>query len=147
MALQIRRGLEAALPASPADGELLYATDTNKLYVGDGGVAQEISGGGGLANLSPKITLSVTIVAPQAPDTGNKYFINGEYKPQLKLQYGYTYVFNQSDDTNVYWPNANGTTPNPHNLNFSSDNLNGEVGGGTAFLTNVVYKFSLITNR
>jgi hypothetical protein len=140
MALQIRRGLEAALPASPADGELLYATDTNKLYVGDGGVAQEISGGGGLANLSPKITLSVTIVAPQAPDTGNKYFINGEYKPQLKLQYGYTYVFNQSDDTNVYWPNANGTTPNPHNLNFSADNLNGANGGGTAFLTNVVYK-------
>ena len=51
MALQIRRGLEADLPASPADGELLYATDTNKLYVGDGGTAQEISGGGGLANV------------------------------------------------------------------------------------------------
>ena len=47
MALQIRRGLAANLPASPADGELLYATDTNKLYVGDGGTAQEISGGGG----------------------------------------------------------------------------------------------------
>jgi len=47
MALQIRRGLDADLPASPADGELLYATDTNKLYVGDGGVAQEISGGTG----------------------------------------------------------------------------------------------------
>ena len=93
-------------------------------------------------SFSPKITLSVTIVSPQTPDTGNKYFINGEYKPQLKLQYGYTYVFDQSDNTNVYWPNANGTTPNPHNLNFSSDNLNGEVGGGTAFLTNVVYKLN-----
>ena len=93
-------------------------------------------------SFSPKITLSVTIVSPQAPDTGNKYFINGEYKPQLKLQYGYTYVFDQSDNTNVYWPNANGTTPNPHNLNFSADNLSGEVGGGTAFLTNVVYKLN-----
>jgi len=93
-------------------------------------------------SFSPKITLQVTIVSPQAPDTGNKYFINGEYKPQLKLQYGYTYVFDQSDNTNVYWPNANGTTPNPHNLNFSSDNLSGEVGGGTAFLTNVVYKLN-----
>lgn len=91
-------------------------------------------------SLSPKITLPVTIVSPQLPDTGNKYYINGEYKPQLRLQRGYTYVFDQSDDTNVYWPNANGTTPNPHNLNFSADNLSGERGGGTAFLTNVVYK-------
>ena len=91
---------------------------------------------------SPKITLSVTVVSPQGSDTGNKYFINGEYKPQLKLQYGYTYVFDQSDNTNVYWPNANGTTPNPHNLNFSADNLSGETGGGTAFLTNVVYKLN-----
>ena len=91
-------------------------------------------------SLSPKIELVVTIVSPQSPDTGNKYYINGEYRPQLKLQSGYTYVFNQNDDTNVYWPNANGTTPNPHNLNFSADNLNGERDGGTAFLTNVVYK-------
>lgn len=51
MALQIRRGLDADLPASPADGELLYATDTNKLYVGDGGVAQEISGGTGITDI------------------------------------------------------------------------------------------------
>lgn len=51
MALQIRRGLQASLPASPADGELLYATDTNKLYVGDGGTAQEISGGAGSSTL------------------------------------------------------------------------------------------------
>jgi plastocyanin len=91
-------------------------------------------------SLSPKITLAVTVVSPQSPDTGNKYFINGEYKPQLQLQSGYTYVFDQNDDTNVYWPNANGTTPNPHNLNFSADNISGERGGGTAFLTNVVYK-------
>ena len=67
MALQIRRGLQAALPASPADGELLYATDTNKLYVGDGGTAQEISGGSGLAN----------IVEDVAPQLGGDLDING----------------------------------------------------------------------
>ena len=69
MALQIRRGLEADLPASPADGELLYATDTNKLYVGDGGTAQEISGGtgGGLAN----------IVEDTTPQLGGDLDING----------------------------------------------------------------------
>lgn len=69
MALQIRRGLEADLPASPADGELLYATDTNKLYVGDGGTAQEISGGtgGGLAN----------VVEDVAPQLGGNLDVNG----------------------------------------------------------------------
>ncbi len=91
-------------------------------------------------SLTPKVTLTVTIVGPQSPDTGNKYRINGEYRPTLVLQRGYTYVFDQSDDTNVYWPNPNGGTPNPHNLNFSADNPNGERDGGTTFLTNVVYK-------
>lgn len=91
-------------------------------------------------SLTPKITLPVVIVSPESPDTGNKYRINGEYKPALILQRGYTYVFDQSDPTNVYYPNPTGTTPNPHNLNFSSDQLNGERAGGTAFLTNVVYK-------
>ena len=69
MALQIRRGLDADLPASPADGELLYATDTNKLYVGDGGTAQEISGGtgGGLAN----------VVDDTTPQLGGDLDVNG----------------------------------------------------------------------
>jgi plastocyanin len=91
-------------------------------------------------SLAPKINMVVTIVSPEGSDVGNKYRINGEYKPQLVLQRGYTYVFDQSDDTNVYFPNATGTTPNPHNLNFSADNLNGLLDGGTTFLTNVVYK-------
>jgi hypothetical protein len=42
MALQIRRGLQADLPSSPADGELLYATDTKRLYVGLGGATQDV---------------------------------------------------------------------------------------------------------
>ena len=69
MALQIRRGLEADLPASPADGELLYATDTNTLYVGDGGIAQEISGGtgGGLAN----------VIEDTSPQLGADLDVNG----------------------------------------------------------------------
>jgi hypothetical protein len=46
MAFQIRRGLEADLPASPLDGELLYSTDTNKLYVGFGGTANAVTSTG-----------------------------------------------------------------------------------------------------
>jgi hypothetical protein len=67
MALQIRRGLVANLPASPADGELLYATDTNTLYVGDSGTAQEISGGSGLAN----------VVEDTSPQLGGNLDVNG----------------------------------------------------------------------
>jgi len=55
MALQIRRGLQANLPASPADGELLYATDTGNLYIGVSGSPQIISfsgGGGGASAIS-----------------------------------------------------------------------------------------------
>lgn len=71
MALQIRRGLEADLPASPADGELLYATDTNKLYVGDGGVPQEISGGGGGGGIS-------NLVEDTTPQLGGNLDVNGQ---------------------------------------------------------------------
>jgi hypothetical protein len=54
MALQIRRGLQTALPATPADGELLYATDTGNLYIGVSGTPTIInsSGGGGASTIS-----------------------------------------------------------------------------------------------
>ena len=47
MALKIKRGLTADLPSTAADGEILFATDTNKLYVGNNGSPQEVTGGGG----------------------------------------------------------------------------------------------------
>jgi hypothetical protein len=86
------------------------------------------------------VTYTVTITGPQGNDSGNKYNFNGIYKPVLNFVTGYTYVFNQSNNTNVYYPNANGTTQNRHPLNFSSDNLSGVRGGGTAYTTDVIYK-------
>ena len=85
------------------------------------------------------VIYTVTVAGPQGGDTGNKYLLNGEYRPQPIWVVGYAYVFVQDDPTNVYFPNANGTTPNPHPLNFSADNLSGEVGGGTSYLENVRY--------
>ena len=61
MALQIRRGLEANLPASPAEGELLYATDSGNLYIGVSGSPNIInlaSGGGGNSNVQSISDLS-----------------------------------------------------------------------------------------
>ena len=85
------------------------------------------------------VTYAVTITGPQGGDVGNKYNLNGVYRPQPNFVVGYTYVFVQDDSTNVYFPNATGTTPNPHPLNFSSDNLSGELGGGTSYLDGVKY--------
>ena len=59
MALRLRRGTDAErLLITPLEGELIYTTDTKKLYVGDGitigGIAINTAGGGGggLADLS-----------------------------------------------------------------------------------------------
>jgi hypothetical protein len=51
MTLQIRRGLQIDLPSDPADGELLYTTNTKKLFIGIGGAPQELSG----VNSAPNI--------------------------------------------------------------------------------------------
>jgi hypothetical protein len=85
------------------------------------------------------VTYQVTITAPQGGDTGNKYNLNGVYRPILNFVVGYTYVFVQDNPTNVYFPNANGTTVNQHPLNFSADNLSGNNGGGTSYLVDVQY--------
>ena len=85
------------------------------------------------------VIYAVTIVGPQGGDVGNKYMLNGVYRPILNFVVGYTYVFVQDNATNVYFPNANGTTINQHPLNFSADNLSGNNGGGTSYLTDVQY--------
>lgn len=85
------------------------------------------------------VTYQVTITGPQGADTGNKYNLNGVYRPILNFVVGYTYVFIQDNPTNVYFPNANGTTVNQHPLNFSADNLSGNNGGGTSYLVDVQY--------
>jgi len=66
MALQIKRGLTADLPQTAADGELLFATDTNKLYVGNSGAPQEVTGGssvGGDSVLNSALIGNVSIIS------------------------------------------------------------------------------------
>ena len=134
-------------------GEIYYDQTTNTLRIFDG----DTQGGVKLsradlsnvtaASLRVKsvesrlatVVYTVTVASPQSPDTGNKYQFNGVYRPQPTWVVGYTYVFVQDDPTNVFFPNTNGTTPNPHPLNFSADNLSGNNGGGTSYLTNVTY--------
>jgi hypothetical protein len=85
------------------------------------------------------VVYNVTVTGPQSPDVGNKYNLNSVYRPESNFVVGYTYVFVQNNPSNVYFPNNNNTIPNPHPLNFSADNISGELGGGTSYLTDVRY--------
>jgi hypothetical protein len=136
-----------------ASGEIFFNRATNSLRVYSG---QERGGfeiaRADLENVSTEglkqaainsgvatVVYRVTIQGPQGSDVGNKYVLNDVYRLEPNFVVGYTYVFIQDDLTNVYFPNANGTTPNPHPLNFSADNLSGERGGGTSYLDGVKY--------
>jgi hypothetical protein len=137
-------------------GEVFFDKDSNTLRVYDG----TKKGGDSLLtpdNLSQKIAESsvatvrynVTVgTDPDGIESGNKYFLNGVYKPELRMVIGYTYIFNQDDQTNEYFPNPEGGSNNQHPLNFSSDNANGELGGGTTYSTRVVYQLDgVIVNK
>lgn len=128
-------------------GEIFFDKDSNslRLYDGDkkGGdivltpfnLSQNITNSG-VATVTYNVTVGVD---PHGIESGNKYFLNGVYKPAINMVIGYTYIFNQNDQTNVYYPNAQGGAVNQHPLNFSSDNANGELGGGTNYTTKVIY--------
>jgi len=81
----------------------------------------------------------IVTVARNAGDTGNIYRLNGRDNPTMYLRKGITYVFNQDDESNVYFPNANGSTPNPHPLHFSQLENGTLVNSGFRYLDGVRY--------
>tara|TARA_R110000796_G_scaffold27339_5_gene75516 strand:- start:113 stop:1399 length:1287 start_codon:yes stop_codon:yes gene_type:complete len=129
-------------------GEVFFDKQSNTLRLYSGRVA------GGFSvltdnNISEHLTSSgvgvveyaVTVgVDPDGVEAGNKYFIDGVYKPELSLVTGFTYIFNQNNQTNEFYPNADGATANIHPISFSADDANGELGAGTTYLTKVIYK-------
>lgn len=127
-----------------ASGEVFFDKAANTLRVYNGRLAGgfEVVTKTNLQNSikeSDIATVRYTVVIENQGE-GNKYILNGAYKPELNFVVGYTYVFDQSDDINVYYPNAIGTINNQHPLNFSADNLNGVLGGGTSYLDGVEYR-------
>ena len=67
-------------------------------------------------------TFTVTVVST---DSGNRYFIDGVQQLTLNLAEGYTYIFDQSDNSN-----------NNHPYRFSTTS-NGTHGGGSEYTTGV----------
>ena len=86
------------------------------------------------------ITYKVTVGPNQETAVGSKYYLNEAYRPNITLLVGNTYIFDQTDLSNVYFPNpTTGTVLNKHPLNFSADNISGPLGGGTLYTVGVKY--------
>jgi hypothetical protein len=129
-----------------ASGELFYEKETKTLRVYNGlsrGGFEIVSQDRLRVNAANAEVATVKYNVTIGNDgVSNKYIFNAgaEYAPELSFVVGYTYLFDQSDQTNLYYPNAEGGAINQHPLNFSADNVNGVLGGGTAYLEGVVYK-------
>jgi hypothetical protein len=94
-----------------------------------------------VAEVGETITYKVTVGPRIKAGVGSfRFYLDGIENPALTFFVGNTYIFDQSDDSNVYYPNpSNGSVQNVHPLNFSADNINGILGGGTVLQTNVTY--------
>lgn len=91
--------------------------------------------------ISETITYKVTVGPRTKAGTGSvRFYIDDIENPQLTFFVGNVYVFDQSDESNIYFPNPiNGAVQNTHPLNFSADNINGILGGGSTLQTGVTY--------
>lgn len=129
-----------------ASGELYYSktSSTIRAYDGDTRGGTEIVSEANLARTTSNVGIAtvkqtVTVVPATGSDSGNKYQIDGVYRPTLELIKGYTYIFDQSDQTNLYYPNAEGTTLNVHPLFFSETEDGIHDSAGTYYETGVEY--------
>ena len=126
-----------------SSGDVYYNRDSNSLRIYSGkqpGGYELLSTGNVAAVLGQQEIASVVFpVTVTAGGGGNIFVVNGSHNPPLDFVIGFTYVFDQSDSTNVYYPNPTGGALNKHPLHFSSDNANGELGGGSAYTEGVVY--------
>jgi hypothetical protein len=164
MALQIRRGLASNRTSiTPAQGEVLYTTDTKLLYVGDGSTA----GGTPVAPVTTVngLTGNVALVTDNIaeggnPSTSNKYFTTNRAKDTIGTMLtsgtlsGLTITYDagahaititntnviQSGTTNslAYWA-SNGTTLTP------SANLTWNEAGNV--LSNINGAFQITANN
>lgn len=129
-----------------SSGEVFFDKQANTLRVYSGklaggySVVTENNLARNIANAKvATVNYAVSVTSAQGDDVGNKYVLNGVYKPDLNLVIGYTYVFDQTDLTNVHYPNPNGGGLNQHQLAFSTS-PNGELDPGeTAYEDNVRY--------
>ena len=127
-----------------ASGELFYEKESRTLRVFSGlqrGGFEVVTEENLRKNVANAEVATVKyLVTVNNSGNGNKYVLTGEEAPALNLEIGYTYLIDQSDQTNLYYPNAQGGKINQHPLNFSADDPNGSLASGTSYTSGVMYK-------
>ena len=129
-----------------ASGEIYYSSDvdTLRLYSGnDKGGFEVVTENNLRRNTAAQEVASIkyTVTIDNQTDISNRYVLNGEYHTSVTFMRGYTYIFDQTDQTNVYYPNAEGGAINTHPLLFSitEDGTHASPTPGVAYETGVIY--------
>ena len=126
-----------------SSGELYYSMDTATIRAYDGKkkggheivTESTIAKSAGLAEIA-----SIRHIVTVEYDTNENLIFNidGEKQPVLRLLKGFTYIFDQNDPSNEYFPNIEGEDPNIHPLIISADDANGHLGTGSMF-SEIIY--------
>ena len=106
MSLKLRRGSEAQRTGiTPAEGEIIYTTDSKRLYVGDGLTAGGNSVSAPVTSVNSQtgaVTLTTTNI-PEAGDSSNKYFTDERAQDAVRDLFDTTHSgisFNYQDSSN-----------------------------------------------
>lgn len=102
--------------------DTVYNTGDVVLYGGDLYLALENTKGTRPEHFTETVTYNVTVLET---DAGNRYFLNDEETPSLTLVEGSTYIFDQTDVTNITHPIYFSTTQNGHHVSSYNYFTNG----------------------
>jgi len=128
-----------------SSGELFFSRDSNTLRVYNGqlrGGYEVVTEENIRKNVAAQEVATIKYIVEvnrNIDDIANRYVLSEAYHPPLTFIKGYTYIFDQTDPTNLHYPNPVGQAFNIHPLLFSADNANGHLSDGTTYETNVLY--------
>jgi len=128
-----------------SSGELYYSKTAKTLRVYDGTIRsgfEVVTENNIRRNAASQEVATVkyaVTVADSEISSGNAFVLNGDKQPEIDWVVGYTYYFDQSDNTNLFYPNEPGAVFNIHPIEFSSDDPEGINGNGTVYNNNVLY--------
>lgn len=110
-----------------SSGELYYSKSAKTLRVYDGTIRsgyEVVTENNIRRNAASQQIATVkypVTVSRNVEDTANVYNLNGSMQPTIDWIVGYTYYFDQTDPTNLYFPNpVGGAIFNQHPLEFSA---------------------------